>query len=168
MNLDIEIRHAVKEDLKALTVIYNHYVVETPFTFDLEPKSIEERTEWLSHYSTTGPYQLFVAIKEGRLIGYASSSKFREKKAYETSVETTIYLEPNSQHKGTGSLLYDALFKAIDSMDIHRAYAGITQPNAASVALHEKCGFISVGLYKEVGRKFGRFWDVQWFEKPLK
>ena len=165
--MNMEIRHAVEKDLEALTGIYNHYVIETPITFDLEPKSIEQRAEWLSHYSTTGRYQLLVASKDGILIGYAGSGKFRDKQAYETSIETTIYLDPNAQHKGTGSLLYDALFNALASEDIHRAYAAITQPNAASVALHEKFGFYSVGLYKEVGRKFGRYWDVQWFEKQL-
>ena len=85
----MEIRHATENDLEALTSIYNYYIEKTPITFDIEPKPIEERAKWLSQYKTNGPYQLIVAISEGSLVGYAGSGKFREKKAYETSVETT-------------------------------------------------------------------------------
>ena len=161
------IRHAVEADIEALANIYNHYVTATAFTFDLEPKSIEERLEWFAHFSLVGKNQLLVAVKDEVVIGYAGTGKFREKTAYGTSVEASIYLDPDLRRQGAGSLLYDALFDSLASVDIHRAYAGITLPNDASIALHRKFGFHPAGLYREVGRKFGRYWDVQWFEKDL-
>jgi phosphinothricin acetyltransferase len=84
-----------------------------------------------------------------------------------TSVETSIYLAPEATGRGMGTDLYAALFAALAEEDLHRAYAGVTLPNTASVALHRKFGFRSIGVYREVGRKFGKYWDVEWFEKPL-
>jgi phosphinothricin acetyltransferase len=91
------------------------------------------------------------------------------KPAYDTSVEVTIYLAPDAGGCGVGTRLYKALFEALADEDLHRAYAGIAQPerNEASVRLHERFGFRHVGTYREVGRKFGRYWDVAWYEKEL-
>ena len=82
-------------------------------------------------------------------------------------METSVYLAPGATGKGTGGTLYAELFKAIEGEDVHRAYAGIALPNPASIALHEKFGFKRVALFTEHGRKFGRYWDVAWYEKPL-
>ncbi|MGH8968411.1 MAG: GNAT family N-acetyltransferase [Actinomycetes bacterium] len=101
------------------------------------------------------------------LLGYATSSRLRDKPAYDTSVETTVYCAPSALGRGAGSLLYDHLFRALASEDLHRAYAGIAMPNDASVALHLRHGFRELGTYAEVGRKFGRYWDVRWFERVL-
>lgn len=84
---------------------------------------------------------------------------------YGTSVEVSVYLTPDAAGHGIGTRLYDALFTALATEDVHRAYAGIALPNAASVRLHERFGFAHVGTYGEVGRKFGRYWDVAWYEK---
>ena len=100
-------------------------------------------------------------------MGYAAALPFRSKPAYLTSIEATVYLEPASTGRGLGAALYTALFDALRGEDLHRAYAGITLPNAASLALHRRFGFEEVGVYREVGRKLGRYWDVQWFEKRL-
>jgi phosphinothricin acetyltransferase len=161
------IRPARESDLERLTEIYNDYVMHTPITFDLEPFSVVERGEWFRHYSASGPHRLLIAETDGRVVGYVTSSRFRPKAAYETSVETTIYLAPEATGRGVGSALYAALFAALADEDLHRAYAGVTLPNPASVALHRKVGFRSIGVYREVGRKFGKYWDVEWFEKPL-
>jgi phosphinothricin acetyltransferase len=99
--------------------------------------------------------------------GFATSSPHRLRRAYETSIETTAYVAPDATGLGVGTAMYTALFDAIAGEDLHRAYAGITQPNAASVALHERFGFKRAGLYTEQGRKFDRYWDVAWYEKPL-
>jgi len=99
--------------------------------------------------------------------GYASSSRYRIKPAYETSIETSIYLAPEATGKGIGTKLYAALFDALRGEDVHRAYAGISLPNPASIALYEKFGFKRAGLYTEQGRKFGRYWDVAWYEKAF-
>jgi phosphinothricin acetyltransferase len=161
------IRFARASDLERLTEIYNYYVMNTPITFDLEPFSVAERGEWFRHYSASGPHRLLIAETDGLVVGYVTSSRFRPKAAYETSVETTIYLAPEATGRGVGSALYAALFAALAEEDLHRAYAGVTLPNTASVALHRKVGFRSLGVYHEVGRKFGKYWDVEWFEKPL-
>lgn len=102
-----------------------------------------------------------------RILGYATSSPHRPKPAYGTSVETTVYVAPDAGRRGIGSLLYDALFEALAEQDVHRAYAGITQPNEASRRLHARFGFRYIGTYHEIGRKFGRYWDVAWYEKEL-
>ncbi|HEV2414302.1 MAG TPA: GNAT family N-acetyltransferase [Candidatus Dormibacteraeota bacterium] len=161
------IRAAGEQDLEAVNDIYNHYVVETHVTFDEEPTSMDARREWFSHYAETGRHRLLVATEDGKVIGYATSSRFRPKPGYLTSVETSVYLSPGATGKGAGTALYTELFKSLEGEDLHRAYAGIALPNPASVALHEKFGFKRVALFSEQGRKFGRYWDVAWFEKPL-
>ncbi|MGN9763430.1 N-acetyltransferase family protein [Streptomyces sp. SD31] len=170
---EVQVRPGVESDLEALTGIYNHYVRETPITFDTAVFTPEERRPWLLSHPEDGPHRLMVAEEGGlgddsqRILGYATSSAFRAKPAYETSVEVTIYLAPDVGRRGVGTLLYKALFEALADEDLHRAYAGIALPNEASTRLHERFGFRHVGTYREVGRKFGRYWDVAWYEKEL-
>ncbi|MFG2370904.1 GNAT family N-acetyltransferase [Streptomyces sp. NPDC048504] len=170
---EVQVRPGVESDLDALTDIYNHYVRETPITFDTVPFTPEERRPWLLSHPEDGPYRLKVAVdgtsqgNSQRILGYATSSPYRAKPAYSTSVEVTVYLAPDAGGRGIGTLLYKALFEALADEDVHRAYAGIAQPNEASTRLHERFGFRHVGTYREVGRKFGRYWDVAWYEREL-
>ena len=170
---EVQVRPGVESDLDALTDIYNHYVRETPITFDTTVFSPEERRPWLLSHPEDGPYRLKVAVdgtfqgNSQRILGYATSSPYRVKPAYSTSVEVTVYLAPDAGGRGIGTLLYKALFESLETEDVHRAYAGIAQPNEASTRLHERFGFRYVGTYREVGRKFGRYWDVAWYEKEL-
>jgi phosphinothricin acetyltransferase len=166
---EVQVRSGVESDLDGLTDIYNHYVRETPITFDTAVFTPEERRPWLLSHPEDGPHRLMVAVDTDsqQILGYATSSAFRAKPAYATSVEVTIYLAPDAGSRGVGTLLYKALFEALSDEDLHRAYAGIAQPNEASVRLHERFGFRHVGTYREVGRKFGRYWDVAWYEKDL-
>lgn len=166
---EVQVRPGRLADLPALTEIYNHYVRETPITFDLEPLTPDQRREWLLSHPEDGPHRLLVAHEQpdGRVLGWATSSPFRERAAYATSVETSVYCAPDAGGRGIGTLLYKALFEALQGEDLHRAYAGIAQPNEASVRLHARFGFRPLGVYREVGRKFGRYWDVAWYEKPL-
>ncbi|GGJ23270.1 GNAT family N-acetyltransferase [Streptomyces brasiliensis] len=166
---ELQVRTGVEGDLEALTDIYNHYVRETPITFDTAVFTPEERRRWLLSHPEDGPYRLKVAVAgdSNEILGYATSSPYRAKPAYATSVETTVYVAPHAGRRGIGTLLYGALFDALSGEDLHRAYAGIAQPNAASTRLHERFGFRYVGTYREVGRKFGRYWDVAWYEKEL-
>jgi phosphinothricin acetyltransferase len=164
---DVVIRPAERRDLEVLLDIYNHYVVNTPITFDIEPRTLEQRQEWFRQFATTGRYRCFVVLCDGRPLGWASSVRFKERAAYDPSVETSVYLAPSEQRKGLGRLLYAALFEALATEDVHRAFAGVTLPNEASVGLHRAFGFEPVGIYREVGRKFGRFWDVGWYQKTL-
>lgn len=161
----IAIRAARADDLPALLDIYNHYVAHTPVTFDVEPKTLEQRREWFAQFATSGRYRCFVAVDEGVAVGWSSSAKFKEKRAYETTVEASIYLAPGHMGRGLGRILYETLFDALGGEDIHRIFAGITVPNDASVALHERMGFKLVGTYPQVGRKFGRYWDTALFMK---
>jgi phosphinothricin acetyltransferase len=163
----VTVRPGGEHDLDELNRIYNQYVRETHFTFDIEPMTIEERREWFTHYGSAGRHRLLVAASDKTVVGFACSSRFRPKPAYETSVETTIYLAPDAVGRGAGSKLYGELFQALEAEDVHRAYAGIALPNPASVALHERFGFKRVAHFTEQGRKFGRYWDVAWFEKPV-
>lgn len=166
---EVQVRPGVEGDLEALTDIYNHYVRETPITFDIAPFTPEERRPWLLSHPEDGPYRLMVAVaaESQEILGYATSSPHRPKPAYSTSVETTVYLAPHTGGRGIGTLLYKALFEALSGQDLHRAYAGIAQPNEASTRLHERFGFRHIGTYREIGRKFGRYWDVAWYEKEL-
>jgi phosphinothricin acetyltransferase len=166
--VDVCIRSAEAGDLEALNDLYNKYATTTHITFDLEPLTMDARREWFSHYHTTGRHRLLVAMaNDTQLIGYASSSRFRPKPGYDTSVETSIYLAPEATGLGVGTKLYQALFDSLGGEDIHRAYAGIALPNPASIALHERFGFKRVALFTEQGRKFERFWDVAWYEKAF-
>jgi phosphinothricin acetyltransferase len=163
----MSIRRAVSGDAAALAEIYNHYVRETAITFDTEPRTVEDRAQWLSHFATGGRYQCFVMEDAGQVIGWASSHRFRDRAAYDTTVETSVYLAPGHQGRGVGRQLYVTLFDALAGEDVHRAYAGITQPNAASNRLHAAFGFREAGELGEVGRKFGRYWDVAIWLKSL-
>ncbi len=165
--MTLAIREGLLSDLADLTEIYNHFVRKTAITFDVEPFSIAERREWFNHFGDRGPNRLLVAVSSGKILGYASSSPFRTKQAYETSIEVTVYLSPKSTGKGIGSALYSELFERLEEEDLHRAYAAISLPNPESIVLHKKFGFESVGKFYEVGRKFDTYYDIEWFEKGL-
>jgi len=165
---DVTIRMAERADLPALLDIYNHYILTTPITFDIEPRTLAQRQVWFEQFSATGKYRCFVAVREGNPIGWACSAQFKEKAAYATTIETSIYLAPDEHGHGLGRRLYEILFDALKDEDIHRAFAGITLPNDASVGLHRAVGFEHIGTYAEVGRKFGRYWDTGLFFRPIR
>jgi len=161
---EIRIRPAERADLARLTEIYNYYVVNTPVTFDVEPYTVERRETWFEQFGM-GRYRLLVAEGDAGVVGYAGTMRWRPKAAYDTTVETTIYCASEAVGKGIGSRLYAALFEALRGEDIHRFVAGYTLPNPATAALHERLGFKVVGVFSEVGRKFGKYWDVCWTER---
>ena len=163
----IAIRAATPRDLPALTQIYNHYVIHTAITFDLEPFPVESRQAWFDAHATDPRHRLFAAEEGGRVVGYASTSRFRQKAAYDTTVEASVYCNPSAVGRGIGGALYRTLFEAIAGEDINRIVAGVTLPNESSIALHQRFGFSPVGTFSSNGRKFGRYWDVAWFERPL-
>ena len=162
---EIVIRSVLGADLPRLTEIYNHYVIHTPVTFDIEPYSVARRQLWFQQFAETGRYRLLVAEDGGEVVGYAGTTRFRPKAAYETTVETTVYCAPESIGKGIGRRLYEALFRALQGEDIHRFVAGFALPNPGSAALHEHFGFKLVGVFTQNGRKFGKYWDVAWMER---
>ncbi len=161
------VRPARGDDLPRLAAIYNYYIEKTPITFDVVPTTVAERRAWLETFGHDGPHRLFVAETGGRVEGFASSHAFRAKAAYATTVETSVYLDPDAVGRALGTRLYAALFDALNDADLHRAVAGITLPNEPSIALHDRFGFDRVGVFREVGRKLDRYWDVLWMEKSL-
>ncbi|MCB9909291.1 MAG: N-acetyltransferase [Planctomycetes bacterium] len=163
----VNLRRGALADLDAILAIYNHFVEHTPITFDLQLQTRAMREPWIQGFRSTGPYQLFVAEDASELVGYAHSSQFRTKAAYDSSVETTVYLRPGCEGRGIGRRLYTRLFQAISEAGVHRAYAGITLPNDPSIALHRAFGFEPCGTWTEVGHKFDRFWDVSFWQKAV-
>jgi phosphinothricin acetyltransferase len=163
------IRPGSLQDLPELTEILNYYIVNTHITFDVQPHTPEQRRPWFNDHSDGNRYQLLVAVDHhARVLGYASTGRFRAKEAYDTTVEASVAIHPEATGQGLGKMLYGALFQAIAGQDIHRIVAGIAQPNPASNALHQRFGFKPIGTFGQVGRKFNKYWDVLWMERPLK
>jgi phosphinothricin acetyltransferase len=160
------IRAARADDLAAIVAIYNHYVATTHFTFDVQPYTTTTRQPWFAQFDGRR-HRCLVLETDGTVLGYASAAPLQHKAAYATSVEVSVYLEPNAIGAGRGAALYTALFAALANEDVHRAYALIALPNTTSIALHRRFGFTQVAHLHEVGRKFDEYWDVAWFEKPL-
>jgi phosphinothricin acetyltransferase len=162
------VRPATAADLARINEIYNYYIERTAVTFDLAPWTMDQREAWAQQFAAGGRHRLFVAEDGGGVMGCAWSHQFRPKAAYETTVETSVYCAPEATGRGAGTALYHALFEALAGEDLQMAVAGITLPNEASAALHRRFGFVPAGLLHAVGRKFDRYWDVAWFEKPLR
>ncbi|MGH9408585.1 MAG: GNAT family N-acetyltransferase, partial [Vicinamibacterales bacterium] len=134
----------------------------------VQPYTVDERRAWFDEHAAAGRHRLMVAIDDDNSIaGYATTSRWRPKAAYDTTVESSVYCRHDLRGRGVGRLLYQSLFAAIAAEDVYMIVAGATIPNDASVALHERMGFARIGVFTGVGRKFDRFWDVAWFQRPL-
>ena len=165
---EISIRHAKAVDLPGILDILNHYIRTHHCIFDTDCWSVARKQEWFGTFRPDGPYRLLIARAADTLIGYAHSSRWRPKAAYDVTVETTVYVHPDHCSKGVGAALMQRLLKELGDTDIHSAVAGIAQPNPASNRLHEQLGFREVGTYRQVGFKFGKYWDVCWYQKLMK
>ncbi|MDZ7628029.1 MAG: N-acetyltransferase family protein [Parvularculaceae bacterium] len=161
----INIRYARLSDALGFNAVYNPFVLETPTTFETTPIDDAARRRWLEARLANPRWPVFVAEEAGVVVGFANASAYDERAAYETSVKVSVFLAPAAQGKGVGAALYETLFEALSTADVHRAYAGIVAPNPASVRLHKRFGFNHVATLDEVGRKFGRYYSVMWFEK---
>ena len=161
------VRQATLADLASITQIYNHYVLNTAITFDLEPFTVATRRPWFDQFDPASTHQCLVLEVNQQVVGYASSAAFRPKAAYDTSVECSIYLAPQASGQGYGKILYGELFRNLNQQDLHRCYGIITLPNLASLALHKSFDFSEVARLNEVGRKFNQYWDTLWVEKTL-
>jgi phosphinothricin acetyltransferase len=162
----VVVRSAADDDAPAINAIYNHYVATSPATFDVEPMSLRRRLTWLAERGDAS-HRALVARDQGHLLGFASSGSYMPRPAYDTTVLVSVYVHPEHTGSGIGAALYGELLDGLSRLDLHRAVAGITLPNPASVALHERFGFTQIGRFTEQGYKLGRYWDVAWFERPL-
>jgi phosphinothricin acetyltransferase len=163
--MNIQLRCVSPSDASDLLSIYAPYVTDSAVSFELLLPSVEDFAERIVHYSQRFPW--IVAENESGILGYAYAYAYRERKAYQWCVETSVYLAPDAKGKGIGKLLYDRLFEILIELNITRAYAVITLPNPASVQFHAKMGFLSFATYQKVGHKFNAWHDVHWMEKEL-
>jgi L-amino acid N-acyltransferase YncA len=159
------LRNCTAADAASVCGIYNHYVRETVVTFEEDPVPITEMARRITEVTTRYPW--LVCERDGAICGYAYASSWKERSAYRYSVESTVYLAPGMSGAGMGTLLYSALLDALRRTDVHCIVGGIALPNEASVALHEKLGFVKIGHFHEVGRKFGKWVDVGYWERVL-
>lgn len=160
------IRECLATDAAAVCEIYNHYIRDTVVTFEETPLIVGEMVERIEGISAMFPW--LVLESDGVVIGYAYASKWKTRSAYRFAVESTIYLAPQSTGRGLGRGLYAALLAELGRRGFHSVIGGIALPNGASVALHEKLGFKSIGAFTEVGWKFDRWVDVGYWELILR
>ena len=162
----MRIRHADAErDAAACAAIYEPFVRETAISFEEDPPSEAEMARRIR--DTLVRYPWLVAELDGALAGYAYASAHRERAAYRWAVDVTVYVDPAHQRRGIGRALYETLFERLAAQGFRMACAGITLPNPASVALHERVGFEPVGVYRRIGWKFGHWPDVAWYQRSL-
>jgi phosphinothricin acetyltransferase len=163
----VSIRLATTADAGAIQAIYAPYVRDTAVSFETEPPTPEEIARRIASVSRSLPW-LICEDAAGAVIGYAYASKHRERAAYDWSVDVAIYVQPSLHQRGVGRALYTSLFQLLRLLGYHRAFAGITLPNDASVGLHTAMGFQPVGVYQDVGFKLGRWHDVAWYGLTLR
>lgn len=159
-------RLAVLADAAALREIYNLEVTTATSTFDLVPRSLEEQRAWLE--ARTGAFSALVAVDDdGAVLGFASLSPYKERAAYRTTVEDSVYVRRDRVGEGIGAALLGRLVEIARASGFHTVMARIEASSAASRALHASCGFDLVGIEREVGRKFNRWLDVAVMQRVL-
>jgi L-amino acid N-acyltransferase YncA len=159
------IRPATQQDALALCAIYNPYILKTTITFEEQEISVDAMRRRIGDVLQSWPW-LVCEIEDG-IAGFAYATRWRDRAAYRHSVESTIYMNPDFQRHGFGCMLYAELLSRLRGLGAHRVLGGIALPNPPSVALHEKLGFKKVAHFEEVGRKFGRWIDVGYWQLSL-
>jgi L-amino acid N-acyltransferase YncA len=160
------IRLATADDAAAIAAIYAPYVTDTPVSFEEVAPDAAEMARRIAG-DDRGLHPWLVAEEGGAVIGYASSSAFRTRPAYRWTVETGVYLPPEAQGRGLGRALMERMLALLEKQGFTSVVAGITLPNAASVALHEKLGFAACATYRDTGFKMGDWRTVQVYSRDL-
>lgn len=170
--MDILVRQATVDDAKELLDIFKPYVEQTAITFDIIPPTLAEFQERIRKISKDYPY--LVAVKDGKIVGYAYAHQFKEQAAYHLSVETSIYLDMNERHQGIGRILYAELEKQLKAKGILNMNACITYMDKAdeylpldSISFHTTMGFTRCAHFHQIGFKFRRWYDMIWMEKLI-
>jgi L-amino acid N-acyltransferase YncA len=162
----IVLRPAVPADAAALLALYRPIVLETAISFEIEPPSVEEFRQRIE--ATIARWAWLVAAEASTPVGYAYASAHRTRAAYRWSVETSVFVGERQRGRGLGRALYERLLPTVAALGYCNAYAGIALPNDGSIALHRAVGFEPVGVFRNVGRKFGRWHDVSWWQRRLR
>ena len=153
------------EDTQRLLEIYKPYVEETAITFEYEVPSVQEFEKRISNTIERYPY--LVAEEDGQVLGYAYASTYYARTAYDWTTELSIYLNEDARGRGLGSQLYGALEEELEKRGFLRFLACIAIPNEASIAMHEKRGYIQVAHFPKVGYKFEQWHDIVWMQKTI-
>jgi L-amino acid N-acyltransferase YncA len=161
----MEVRLVRQEDAEAIRAIYNTEVLGSTVTFDLVPRTPEEQSAWVARHQ--GAHPAVVALHDTAVVGYGSLSPFRDRAAYATTVEDSLYVHEAWRGNGVGRLLLDELVALAVARGFHSVIARISGDNEPSMALHRACGFGLVGVERQVGRKFGRWIDVAVLQRML-
>jgi phosphinothricin acetyltransferase len=158
----LTLRLASLGDAEQIRQIYNYEVANTTATFDLVPRSLADQQEWIADRS--GAFAAIVAVDPldqlGEIVGFGSLSPYKERAAYRTSVEDSVYVRRDRNGQGIGKLIVNELLRVAAASGFHAVFARISAASEASIALHRTCGFTLVGIEREVGRKFNRWLDV--------
>jgi L-amino acid N-acyltransferase len=161
----VELRLAELADSEAIRLIYNREVTESNVTFDLVPRTLQQQQAWLQ--DRAGVHVAVVAVEDGQVIGFGSLSPYRDRPAYRTTVEDSVYVHRDHQGRGVGRALLSNLVEVATAHGFHAMMARIVGGHEASIALHRAVGFEMVGTEREVGRKFHRWQDVVLMQKLL-
>lgn len=159
------IRCANRHDAIAIAGIYAPYVDETPISLEMMPPTSEQISERMAQLSQAYPWLVYDI--DGAVKGYAYAGPHSERGGYRWSANASVYVSRDCHRQGIGRALYRCLLAILRKQGFHAVFGGITLPNAASVGLHESCGFAPVGIYREAGFKLGAWWDVGWWGRVL-
>ena len=159
----LTIREARREDLTAITEIYNDAIIKTVATFDTQPRLMEEQRAWFAEHDTK--YPILVAEDEGLIVGWASLSMWSDRCGYCDTAEISLYVKEGHRNRGIGRKLLKTTLKKGKNAGFHTVIARIAGANQASIHLLEASGFVHIGTMREVGRKFGRLLDVDLMQK---
>jgi phosphinothricin acetyltransferase len=163
--IDLAIRLATESDLPAIRGIYNHFVHTSTATFQLEPDTEAERLEWYRNRGERHP--VTVAMVDGEVVGWGSLSPWKERAAYDHSVEASVYVRAGAEHRGIGRKLLADLIGRAKALGHRVVIGGACTEHPASIALQASLGFIPVGTFRSVGYKFGRWLDVTYLQLEL-
>ncbi len=163
----VTIRLVERRDAEAIRTIYNTEVGETTVTFDLVPRTLDAQVEWIDEHKGAHPAIVAVDDATGEVVGFASLSPFRDRPAYATTVEDSVYVRRDRRGAGIGQRLLEELIRLADDHGFHSVIARIVGHHESSIKLHERCGFALVGTEREVGRKFGKWLDVVELQRML-
>ena len=160
-----ELRPAGEADLPAILDIYNDAILNTTATFDIEPKTLDERRIWFAEIKH--PHCVIVAESEGEVVGFGALLTFHTRAAYRFTAQDSVYIHPEWKGQGAGTVLLAGVIEIAGRNGFHTIMAGISQDNPASERLHARFGFQFVGTEREVGYKFERWLDVGWWQLML-